>query len=64
MGVPRVPLDKSLALSWPVLLGFLRLATNPHLAALAIAHGAVLVSCNTDFARFPGLRWEHPASAT
>jgi len=107
--------DEPLGLPWVVLLGFLRLATNPdvfprpldpatamgkidawlnlentrllcekdghwdilrsllseagtaanlvtdaHLAALAISHGAVLVSCDNDFARFRGLRWENP----
>jgi hypothetical protein len=107
--------DETLGLPWIVLLGFLRLATNPdvfprplapesaiakvdgwlaldstrlvrekdehwdvlrpllaeagtaanlvtdaHLAALAISHGAVLVSCDHDFARFRGLRWENP----
>jgi toxin-antitoxin system PIN domain toxin len=108
--------DESVGLPWIVLLGFLRLATNPkifpnplgaraaidkidtwlsaptvcvvtekpehwrllrtlladvgvagnlttdaHLAALAISHGAVLASCDRDFARFEGLRWENPA---
>lgn len=38
------------------------LVTDAHLAALAISHGAVLVSCDTDFARFPGLRWENPVA--
>jgi toxin-antitoxin system PIN domain toxin len=107
--------DEPVALTWVVLLGFLRLATNPrvfpnplsveqalgrvdqwlgqstvcilqetaeqwrilrslletsgtagnlttdaHLASLAIAHGAVLVSCDTDFGRFSKLQWEHP----
>jgi len=107
--------DETLGLSWIVLLGFLRIATNPdifprplspeaatqkvaawlslnntrlvqeteghwntlrtllgeagtagnlvtdaHLAALAINHGAELVSCDTDFARFKGLRWHNP----
>ena len=33
---------------------------EPHLAALAISHGAELVSCDTDFARFPKLRWRNP----
>jgi uncharacterized protein len=37
------------------------LATDAHLAALAISHRAVLVSCDSDFAHFPGLRWENPA---
>jgi len=107
--------DESLGLPWVVLLGFLRMTTNPkifpnplepaaavskistwfsltntclvsekkehweilramlaeagtagnlttdaHLATLAISHGAVLVSCDRDFARFRGLRWENP----
>jgi hypothetical protein len=107
--------DEPLGLAWLVLLGFLRLATNPsvfphpldvdtaigkidvwlsldnvrvvrereghwatlrlllaeagaagnlttdaHLAALAISHGAVLVSCDNDFSRFKGLRLENP----
>ncbi|HSH74546.1 MAG TPA: type II toxin-antitoxin system VapC family toxin [Longimicrobiales bacterium] len=33
------------------------LTTDAHLAALAIAHGAELHSTDTDFARFPYLRW-------
>lgn len=36
------------------------LVTDAHLAALAITHGAELVSCDTDFARFKGLRWYNP----
>ena len=107
--------DEPLGLPWTVLLGFLRIATNPdifprplsseaavgkitvwlslnntrlvqekeehwsvlrallteagtaanlvtdaHLAALAISHGAELVSCDTDFARFKGLRRHNP----
>jgi toxin-antitoxin system PIN domain toxin len=36
------------------------LTTDAHLAALAIEHGALLCSCDTDFARFPGLRWVDP----
>ena len=36
------------------------LTTDANLAALAIGHGAALVSCDTDFARFKGLRWENP----
>lgn len=107
--------DESIGLPWVVLLGFLRIATNPkifphpldsaaalskidtwlslantvvvrekdehwdilrtmldetgtagnlttdaHLATLAVSHGAVLASCDRDFARFRGLRWENP----
>jgi toxin-antitoxin system PIN domain toxin len=36
------------------------LTTDAHLASLAIAHGATLVSCDADFARFTALRWENP----
>ena len=36
------------------------LVTDAHLAALAIEHGAELSSCDTDFARFAGLRWRNP----
>lgn len=39
------------------------LTTDAHLAALALSHGATLVSCDNDFARFSGLRWENPARA-
>lgn len=36
------------------------LAPEAQLAALAIEFGVVLVSCDGDFARFPGLRWIDP----
>lgn len=36
------------------------LTSDAHLAALAIEHGAELVSHDTDFARFEGLRWRDP----
>jgi toxin-antitoxin system PIN domain toxin len=36
------------------------LTSDAHLAALAISHGAELVSCDADFARFPKLRWRNP----
>jgi toxin-antitoxin system PIN domain toxin len=35
-------------------------ATDAHLAAMAIEHQAELCSNDTDFARFPGLRWTDP----
>ncbi len=38
------------------------LTSDAHLAALAIEHGAELYSCDTDFARFEGLRWTDPLS--
>jgi len=36
------------------------LVTDIHLAALAIEHGAELHSNDSDFSRFPGLRWKNP----
>ena len=36
------------------------LTTDVHLAALAIQHGCELCSTDTDFARFPTLRWRNP----
>jgi hypothetical protein len=36
------------------------LTYDAHLAALAIEYQAELVSTDTDFARFPGLRWLNP----
>ena len=52
---------------WSILRRLLRdsgtagnLTTDAHLAALAIGRGAVLVSCDGDFSRFEGLRWENP----
>jgi hypothetical protein len=36
------------------------LATDAHLAALAIEHGAELCSSDADFSRFPGVRWHDP----
>jgi uncharacterized protein len=50
-----------------VFLGFLdrlgtagNLTTDAQLAALAVEHQAELHSCDTDFARFAGLRWRNP----
>jgi toxin-antitoxin system PIN domain toxin len=37
-----------------------RLTTDLHLAALAIEHQAALHSNDSDFLRFPGLRWVNP----
>jgi uncharacterized protein len=36
------------------------LIPDAHLAALAIQHGLTLCSSDSDFAQFPGLRWENP----
>ena len=40
--------------------GRANLVPDAHLAALAIDHGLVLCSSDSDFARFPGLRWVNP----
>ncbi len=36
------------------------LSSDAHLAAMAIEHGALLVTTDNDFARFDGLRWDNP----
>lgn len=36
------------------------LTSEAHLAALAIENRAVLYSCDADFSRFAGLRWQNP----
>lgn len=36
------------------------LVSDAGLAALAVEHGLTLCSADTDFARFPGLRWLNP----
>jgi len=39
------------------------LVTDAYLAALAIEHGCELITTDSDFARFSGLRWRHPFAA-
>lgn len=39
------------------------LVSDAHLAALAIEHGATLITNDRDFARFPGLKVEYPLLA-
>lgn len=39
------------------------LVTDAYLAALAIEHGCELITTDSDFARFKGLRWRHPLRA-
>jgi toxin-antitoxin system PIN domain toxin len=38
------------------------LTTDAHLAALAVEHGATVLSFDRDFARFAGARWTLPAA--
>ena len=37
-----------------------KLVPDAHLAALAVEHGLEVCSADSDFARFPGLRWRNP----
>ena len=39
------------------------LVPDAYLAALAIEQGALWITADRGFARFPGLRWEHPFDA-
>lgn len=36
------------------------LTTDAWIAAIALAHGASVLTLDTDFARFQGVRWESP----
>ena len=37
-----------------------KLIADAQHAAVAIEHGCTMVSTDSDFNRFPGLRWQHP----
>lgn len=37
-----------------------KLVADAQHAAVAIEHGCTMVSTDSDFSRFPGLRWRHP----
>ena len=36
------------------------LVSDAHLAALALQHGCTVMSTDSDFARFPPVRWKNP----
>jgi len=40
-----------------------KLVPDAHLAALAIEHGAEIISADTDFARFAEVRWRDPLAS-
>ena len=42
----------------------LPLVADAYLAALAIEHGCELITTDSDFSRFAGLRWRHPFAAS
>lgn len=67
LAVPIAALVLPTERHWEILGGLLGsgqasgpLVSDAHLAALAIEHGATLVTNDRDFARFPGLRVEYP----
>lgn len=39
------------------------LIPDAHLASIAIGHGLIVMSNDSDFARFPAVRWENPLAA-
>ena len=41
-----------------------KLVPDAHLAALAIEHGAEVISTDTDFARFTEIRWRNPLAGS
>jgi uncharacterized protein len=66
---PRASLITPSRRHWELFIGLCRdingpLVTDAYVAALAIEHGCELVTTDSDFARFPGLRWRHPLAAT
>jgi toxin-antitoxin system PIN domain toxin len=70
IGHPGTSVIAQTADHWNVLQELLRdtgtgvnRTTDAHLAALAVTRGALLVSCDTDFARFRGLRYLNPLVA-
>ena len=40
------------------------LVTDARIAALTIEHGGILHTADSQFARFPGLRWLNPLTGT
>lgn len=67
LSLPAVTLVSPGDEHWRIIRGLLNdagaagnLASDAHLAALAIETGADLCSTDTDFARFPKVRWTNP----
>lgn len=55
---------------WSIMVGLIErsgvrgaMVSDAYLAALAIEHGCQLVTTDSDFARFPSLRWRHPLAS-
>ncbi|MXY25788.1 MAG: type II toxin-antitoxin system VapC family toxin [Acidobacteria bacterium] len=65
---PRAVVARPTPQHWKIFVELCReiegpLVSDAYLAALAIEHGCELITTDSDFARFPGLRWRHPLSA-
>jgi len=67
MGQPCARIVTPTERHWVVLQQMLRggqaaanLVPDAHLAALAVEYGCDLVSTDSDFSRFPGVRWRNP----
>ena len=65
---PRAVVVRPTPHHWEVFVELCReiegpLVSDAYLAALAIEHGCELITTDSDFARFPGVRWWHPLSA-
>jgi toxin-antitoxin system PIN domain toxin len=52
---------------WPIMIDLIErsdvrgtMVSDAYLAALAIEHGCEFITADSDFARFPNLRWRHP----
>lgn len=65
---PRAVMVVSSRRHWDLFVGLCAnvqgpLVTDAYLAALAIEHGCELITTDSDFARFRGLRWRHPLAS-
>jgi toxin-antitoxin system PIN domain toxin len=67
LGQPTVKIIQPAENHWEVFKGLIiggqasaNLVPDAHLAALAIEHGCVLYSTDSDFSRFPKLKWKNP----
>jgi len=65
--LPHVEIVQPTERHLEILSGFLRhlgaagnLTPDAHLAALAVERGLILQTTDSDFARFPGLKWRNP----
>ena len=67
LGQPNTTIVVPTPRHWPLLVTLLEsagvaanLTTDAHIAALAIEQGYTVYSNDSDFGRFPNLRWENP----